>query len=49
VHGRSAFEARYDGRDRWLKRVYVVGDLRAAAADCRPGERVIRTRFEVSG
>lgn len=45
AHGRTAFEARYDGRDRWLKRAYLIGDLTAAAADCRAGERVIRTQF----
>ena len=45
VHGRTAFTARYDGRDRWLKRSYLVGDLAASAADRQPGERVIRTRF----
>jgi Fe(II)/alpha-ketoglutarate-dependent arginine beta-hydroxylase len=28
VHGRQAFEARYDGRDRWLKRVNLARDLR---------------------
>ena len=28
VHGRKPFKARYDGRDRWLKRVNVVRDLR---------------------
>ncbi|MFI0483506.1 guanitoxin biosynthesis L-enduracididine beta-hydroxylase GntD [Actinomadura sp. 9N215] len=28
VHGRRAFRARFDGRDRWLKRVNVVTDLR---------------------
>lgn len=44
VHGRSAFEARYDGRDRWLKRAYLVSDL-SAVADRRPHERIIRTRF----
>lgn len=27
VHGRSAFSPRYDGTDRWLKRVLVVRDL----------------------
>jgi Taurine catabolism dioxygenase TauD, TfdA family len=27
VHGRSAFEARFDGTDRWLKRVNVTRDL----------------------
>ena len=45
VHGRSAFTARYDGRDRWLKRAYLVGNLAAIGADRRPGERVIRTQF----
>ncbi|WP_377267726.1 guanitoxin biosynthesis L-enduracididine beta-hydroxylase GntD [Peterkaempfera sp. SMS 1(5)a] len=28
VHGRQAFKARFDGTDRWLKRVNVVRDLR---------------------
>jgi len=28
VHGRKSFKARYDGRDRWLKRINVVRDLR---------------------
>ncbi|HTU78805.1 MAG TPA: guanitoxin biosynthesis L-enduracididine beta-hydroxylase GntD [Solirubrobacteraceae bacterium] len=28
VHGRRAFKARYDGSDRWLKRLNVVRDLR---------------------
>ncbi len=45
AHGRSAFTPRYDGRDRLLKRVYLVRDLRAIGKDRRPGERVIRTRF----
>ena len=43
VHGRGAFRARYDGRDRWLKRAYVVQELPVAA--CLPGRRVIATRF----
>jgi L-asparagine oxygenase len=47
VHGRSAFIARYDGRDRWLKRSYLVQDLRAIGVDRLPGERVIRTTFQV--
>ena len=42
VHGRSAFTPAYDGRDRWLKRAYLVGELPAA---CASGDRVIRTRF----
>jgi L-asparagine oxygenase len=28
VHGRSAFTPRYDGRDRWLQRTYVLADSR---------------------
>jgi L-asparagine oxygenase len=28
VHGRTAFTARYDGADRWLRRCYTVADLR---------------------
>ena len=28
VHGRKPFKARYDGTDRWLKRINVVRDLR---------------------
>jgi hypothetical protein len=47
VHGRSAFRARYDGRDRWLKRAYVVQELPVAA--CLPGRRVIATRFGRDG
>src|SRR6185295_7746912 len=27
VHGRKAFRARYDGTDRWLKRICVTRDL----------------------
>ena len=32
VHGRRPFPARYDGRDRWLKRVGVTRDLRRSRA-----------------
>ncbi len=28
VHGRSSFKARFDGTDRWLKRINIVRDLR---------------------
>jgi hypothetical protein len=31
VHGRPAFTARYDGRDRWLLRVMTTRDLRVSA------------------
>ncbi len=43
VHGRSPFRARFDGSDRWLQRVFVVGDLVPSAGE-RNG-RVITTRF----
>jgi alpha-ketoglutarate-dependent taurine dioxygenase len=43
VHGRSSFVPRYDGRDRWLQRSFVVRDLGLSAADRYPGERIIRT------
>ncbi|WBC01117.1 guanitoxin biosynthesis L-enduracididine beta-hydroxylase GntD [Micromonospora sp. WMMA1976] len=33
VHGRRAFRSRYDGTDRWLKRMIVSRDLRKAQAD----------------
>lgn len=28
VHGRTGFQPRYDGRDRWLQRTFVTADLR---------------------
>ncbi|HIK55675.1 MAG TPA: TauD/TfdA family dioxygenase [Synechococcales cyanobacterium M55_K2018_004] len=45
VHGRSSFVPRYDGRDRWLQRSFVVRDLGLSAVDRLPGERIIRTQF----
>jgi alpha-ketoglutarate-dependent taurine dioxygenase len=40
VHGRSAFAARYDGRDRWLKRVLVgTGATRHPAERWEPDHR----------
>jgi Fe(II)/alpha-ketoglutarate-dependent arginine beta-hydroxylase len=32
VHGRQAFRPRYDGRDRWLKKVVLTRDLRKSRA-----------------
>lgn len=37
VHGRSAFTPRYDGRDRWLQRTYVLANLRDSRGH-RPGD-----------
>ncbi|WP_394437400.1 guanitoxin biosynthesis L-enduracididine beta-hydroxylase GntD [Streptomyces sp. SGAir0957] len=42
VHGRNPYRARYDGRDRWLRRVNVTRDLRKSRdARVRAGSRVI--------
>ncbi len=43
VHGRSPYEPRWDGHDRWIQRSMVVTDLAASAGE-RDG-RVIVTRF----
>jgi Fe(II)/alpha-ketoglutarate-dependent arginine beta-hydroxylase len=32
VHGRSSFNARFDGTDRWLKRINIARDLRKSRA-----------------
>lgn len=48
VHGRSSFTPRYDGFDRWLQRSFVVRDLGKSAGDRHPGERIIRTVFDVA-
>jgi hypothetical protein len=42
VHGRSSFKARFDGTDRWLKRINVARDLRKSRAIRKaPASRVI--------
>lgn len=42
VHGRKAFNARYDGQDRWLKRINIARDLRKSRnARSTPTSRVI--------
>lgn len=42
VHGRSSFQARFDGTDRWLKRINITRDLRKSCAVRRtPTSRVI--------
>lgn len=43
THGRSYFEARYDGTDRWLQRMFVVADISVSDGD-RVG-RVIESPF----
>ena len=42
VHGRKPFKARYDGKDRWFKRVNIARDLRRSRAMReRASDRVI--------
>ncbi|MGQ0718933.1 MAG: guanitoxin biosynthesis L-enduracididine beta-hydroxylase GntD [Pseudonocardiales bacterium] len=42
VHGRRAFTARYDGTDRWLKKLIVTRDLRKSRDQRRqPEDRVL--------
>jgi L-asparagine oxygenase len=43
VHGRSLFQPRYDGRDRWLQRTFVAADLRRSR-DHRTGDEYVLTR-----
>jgi hypothetical protein len=40
VHGRRQFQAKYDGRDRWLKRINIAIDL----ARTVPGRSDVRMR-----
>jgi Fe(II)/alpha-ketoglutarate-dependent arginine beta-hydroxylase len=41
VHGRNPFRPRYNGTDRWLKRLNIACDLRKSQAARRPGSRAI--------
>jgi L-asparagine oxygenase len=43
VHGRTAFQPRYDGWDRWLQRTFVVADLRRSR-DYRPQDGYVLDR-----
>jgi len=43
AHGRSYFEARYDGTDRWLQRAFVVADI--SVSDGERVGRVIESPF----
>jgi alpha-ketoglutarate-dependent taurine dioxygenase len=42
VHGRSSFKARFDGTDRWLKRINIARDLRKSRSfRSAPASRMI--------
>jgi L-asparagine oxygenase len=43
VHGRTAFTPRYDGRDRWLQRTFVLADLRRSRSH-RPDDGHVLVR-----
>jgi L-asparagine oxygenase len=43
VHGRTAFQPRYDGWDRWLQRTFVATDLRRSR-DHRPQDGYVLAR-----
>nr|WSX53877.1 clavaminate synthase family protein [Streptomyces sp. NBC_00974] len=43
VHGRTAFQPRYDGADRWLQRTYATTDLRRSR-DHRPHDGHVLAR-----
>jgi L-asparagine oxygenase len=47
VHGRTAFTARFDGADRWLRRCFTVADLRRSRGSRAPGSRVCAPLPEV--
>jgi alpha-ketoglutarate-dependent taurine dioxygenase len=47
VHGRSPFNAYYDGEDRWLQRSFVLRDLGRFSAERMDGGRMIGTVFAV--
>jgi acyl-coenzyme A synthetase/AMP-(fatty) acid ligase/alpha-ketoglutarate-dependent taurine dioxygenase len=40
THGRTAFTARYDGTDRWLRRTFAVADLRRSRGMRDTGSRL---------
>jgi L-asparagine oxygenase len=43
VHGRSVFNAEFDGQDRWLRRMHIVRSLEPSACDRKNGSRIINT------
>ncbi|MFI7004628.1 TauD/TfdA family dioxygenase [Nocardia sp. NPDC050175] len=43
VHGRTAFQPRYDGADRWVQRTFAVADLRRSR-DHRPDDGYVIAR-----
>lgn len=50
VHGRKAFQPRFDGTDRWLKRVNITADLRKSRAlrQSHTSRIIITSKFETA-
>lgn len=48
VHGRTAFDPKYDGTDRWLQRVSITTDFRKSAALRSKNSRVIEMNISRS-
>ena len=46
LHGRNAFNAKFDGQDRWLQRVYVMDSLKNFQAYYGSSSRIINHCFE---
>jgi L-asparagine oxygenase len=49
VHGRTAFQARYDGTDRWLQRLLVTRDLRRAEMLLSQTSRIVSWTYKKDG
>lgn len=45
VHGRNSFRAYYDGKDRWLQRIYITRDLQKANKMFGKKERIVSHSF----
>lgn len=45
VHGRSPFQPRWDGQDRFIVRSFAVRDIRASAHAREPGSLTVKARF----
>ncbi len=45
VHSRSIFIPKYDGKDRWLQRVYVVRDICSSDEYIRTRQRIVCVEF----
>jgi L-asparagine oxygenase len=49
VHGRNGFTARFDGRDRWLRRCFAAVDLRRSRGCRRAGSRICAPLSVIKG